>query len=173
MSQRRVISRTEGGMNMKLHTFTDADARCTNASQANGRTGVAAQLGSLRGKQRLTTDRRSGADRPHEALIAKRMPSRSLLWRPHSKAVKHDERGHNGPQPDRDNVRQVEGLATCRTTLRPVPKAPPPRCRPRSKRLAVATNPGRRSFSTPVGQKLALIRPKCPDVSRSHTDFAG
>jgi len=68
----RLIGRTKGGLNTKLHAVTDAKGRplkfFMTAGQVSDYTGAAALLGSLPGAEWLIADRGYDADRFREAL---------------------------------------------------------------------------------------------------------
>lgn len=92
----RLIGRTKGGMNTKLHAVTDAKGRplCffMTAGQVSDYTGVAALLGSLPKAAWLLADRGYDADRFREALkdkgIKPFIPGRKSRGKP----IRHDKR---------------------------------------------------------------------------------
>jgi IS5 family transposase len=92
----RLIARTRGGMNTKVHAVTDAEARpvrfFTTAGQVNDYTGAAALLGSLPSADWLSANRGYDADWIRDALkdkgIKPCIPSRKLR----GKRIKYDKR---------------------------------------------------------------------------------
>ena len=88
----RLIGRTKGGMNTKLHAVTDADGRpirfFMTAGQVSDYTGAAALLGSLPKAQWLLADRGYDADWFREALKDKGIKR----WKSRGKPIRHDKR---------------------------------------------------------------------------------
>jgi transposase len=92
----RLIGRTKGGMNTKLHAVTDADGRpirlFMTAGQVSDYTGAAALLGSLPKAEWLLADRGYDADWFRDALkdkgIRPCIPGRKSRGNP----IKHDKR---------------------------------------------------------------------------------
>lgn len=92
----RLIGRTKGGLNTKLHAVTDGDGRplrfFLSAGQVNDYTGALALLGSLPKADWLLADRGYDADWFREALADKGIkpciPGRKSRERP----IKHDKR---------------------------------------------------------------------------------
>ncbi|TGD60049.1 IS4/IS5 family transposase, partial [Tabrizicola sp. WMC-M-20] len=92
----RLIGRTKGGMNTKLHAVTDADGRpirfFMTAGQVSDYTGAAALLSSLPKAEWLLADRGYDADWFRDALkdkgIKPCIPGRKSRGKP----IKHDKR---------------------------------------------------------------------------------
>ncbi len=108
----RLIGRTKGGLNTKLHAVTDAKGRplrfFMTAGQVSDYTGAAALLGSLPAADWLLADRGYDADWFRDALkdkgIRPCIPGRTSR----GKAVRYDRRRYKAPQPHRDHVRQLK-----------------------------------------------------------------
>ncbi len=94
----RLIGRTKGGLNTKLHAVTDAKGRplkfFMTAGQVSDYTGAAALLGSLPAAEWLIADRAYDADWSGEALkdkgIRPCIPGRKSRGKP----VRDDKRGY-------------------------------------------------------------------------------
>jgi transposase len=92
----RLIGRTKGGLNTKLHAVTDAKGRplkfFMTAGQVSDYTGAAALLGSLPAAEWMLADRGYDADWFRDALkdkgIRPCIPGRKLR----GKAIRHDKR---------------------------------------------------------------------------------
>ncbi len=92
----RLIGRTKGGMNTKLHAVTDADGRpirfFMTAGQVSDYTGAVARLSSLPAAEWLLGDRCYDADWFRDALKDKGIKPCIPGRKPRSKPVKYDKR---------------------------------------------------------------------------------
>jgi transposase len=92
----RLIGRTKGGLNTKLHAVTDAKGRplkfFMTAGQVSDYTGAAALLGSLPGAEWLIADRGYDADWFREALKDKGIKPCIPGRKSRGKAVRYDKR---------------------------------------------------------------------------------
>ena len=92
----RLIGRTKGGLNTKLHAVTDARGRplkfFMTAGQVSDYTGAAAPLGSLPGAEWLIADRGYDADWFREALKDKGIKPCIPGRKSRGKAVRYDKR---------------------------------------------------------------------------------
>ena len=92
----RLIGRTKGGMNTKLHAVTDAEGRpirfFMTAGQVSDYTGAAALLGSLPKAEWLLADRGYDADWFRDALKDKGIKPCIPGRKSRSKPVKYDKR---------------------------------------------------------------------------------
>jgi len=92
----RLIGRTKGGLNTKLHAVTDAKGRplrfFMTAGQVSDYTGAAALLGSLPAAEWLIADRGYDADWFRDALKDKGIRPCIPGRKSRAKAVRHDKR---------------------------------------------------------------------------------
>jgi transposase len=92
----RLIGRTKGGLNTKLHAVTDAKGRplkfFMTAGQVSDYTGAAALLGSLPAADWMIADTGYDADWFHEALKDKGIRPRIPARNSRGKAVRYDKR---------------------------------------------------------------------------------
>lgn len=90
----RLIGRTKGGMNTKLHAVTDADGRpirfFMTAGQVSEYSGSAAPLGNMPKAERLLADRGYDAERFREALKGKGIESCFPGRKSHDKPIRHE-----------------------------------------------------------------------------------
>jgi transposase len=108
-------------MNTKLHAICDSQGRPLNLFVTDGQVsdyiGARALVSGLPKVDWLLGDRGYDADWFREALKDKGI--RACI--PRSKAAQENRQVRQAPiqtaQPDRDHVRQAEGLATCRNTI--------------------------------------------------------
>lgn len=141
----RLIGRTKGGLNTKLHAVTDAKGRplrfFMTAGQVSDYTGAAALLGSLPAAEWLIADRgyRAGERHRSERTGEGRLVpgcverQRDTPMHPGPEVARQGrplrQAPIQAPQPHRDHVRQVEGLAPHRHPLRQVSEGLPLRRR--------------------------------------------
>ncbi len=130
----RVIGRTKGGMNTKLHAVADAEGRpirfFMTAGQVSDYTGAAALLSSLPKAEWLFADRGYDADWLKDALKDKGIKPCIPGRKSRAKPIKHDKRDRNAAT-GRDHVWAIEGLAARRHALRQVSKGLSLSCRAR------------------------------------------
>ena len=90
----RLIGRTKGGMNTKLHAVTDADGRpirfFMTVGQVSEYSGSAAPLGNMPKAERLLADRGYDAERFREALKDKGIESCFPGRKSHDKPIRHE-----------------------------------------------------------------------------------
>ncbi|WP_312893153.1 IS5 family transposase [Ancylobacter sonchi] len=95
----RLIGRTKGGMNTKLHALTDVNGRPTACSMTAGQvsddTGAAALLDSLSRAQRLTGDRVYDTDWFRDVSQAKGIKPRIAERKSRTEPMRHDKRRYN------------------------------------------------------------------------------
>ncbi|WP_442417780.1 transposase [Palleronia abyssalis] len=113
-------------MNTKLHAICDSQGRpldlFVTAGQVSDYIGARALFSSLPNAEWLLGDRGYDADWFREALQNKR----DTCLHPRPKAAQENRQIRQAsiqtPKPDRDHVRQAEGLAARGNPLRPLPK---------------------------------------------------
>jgi transposase len=116
----RLIGRTKGGMNTKLHAICDSKGRpldlFVTAGQVSDYIGARALLKGLPQVDWLLGDRGYDADWFREELKDK-----GIRVHPRSKAAQGEREIRQAslqkPQPHRDHVRQTQRLATGRNTV--------------------------------------------------------
>ena len=122
---RRLIGRTKGGMNTKLHAVTDTNGRALSffmtAGQISDYIGAAALLDELPKAQWLLADRGYDADWFRDALEEKGIKPCIPGWRSRKEPIKIRQTPLEAPQLHRDHVRPFEGLAPGHHALRSMP----------------------------------------------------
>ncbi len=141
----RLIGRTKGGINTKLHAICDSRGRpldlFVTAGQVSDYIGARALLSTLPDVDWLLGDRGYDADWFREALKDKGIPACIPGRKQRKKLDKVRQASLQTAQPDRDHVRQAEGLAARGNPLRQVPEGLPISHRPRSTRHLLAMSP--------------------------------
>lgn len=141
----RLIGRTKGGINTKLHAICDSRGRpldlFVTAGQVSDYIGDRALLSTLPDVDWLLGDRGYDADWFREALKDKGIPACIPGRKQRKKLDKVRQASLQTAQPDRDHVRQAEGLAARGNPLRQVPEGLPISHRPRSTRHLLAMSP--------------------------------
>ena len=132
----RLIGRTKGGMNTKLHAVTDASGRPISffmtAGQVSDYIGAAALLNELPKAQWLLADRGYDADWFRDALQKKGITPCIPGRKSRNKTVKYDKRRYKRRNRIEIMFGRLKGLAAGRNPLRQVPQRlllrHPPRC---------------------------------------------
>ena len=121
----RLIGRTKGGMNTKLHAASHANGRPLSffmtAGQVSDYTGAAALLDEMPKAQWLLGDRGHDADWFRDALQAKGTSPASQVGGTATSLSDTKKTAIQTPQPHRDNVRPPQGLARVATRYNPCP----------------------------------------------------
>ena len=144
-------------MNTKLHAICDSEGRPLNlfvtAGQVSDYIGARALLSSLPEVDWLLGDRGYDADWFREALKDKGIRACIPGRKQRKKTVKYPSRDIDNAlpgsgqaplqtaQPDRNHVRQAQGLAACGNPIRPLPEGLPLRNRSRGNRHLLAMSP--------------------------------